>query len=113
MPHNFVYKKGFSSEGALRSGMEKRPGTGEQPGKRKETDAAEGQGSAAMRRRPEPRKARRQVPYGILPCRPYEEESHSSKKEEWHKFRLQFYGWNSIIFTPGHFVAKTGSTTVQ
>ena len=27
-----------------------------------------------MRRRPEPRKARRQVPYGILPCRPNEEK---------------------------------------
>ena len=26
--------------------------------------------SGAMRRQPEPRKARRQVPYGILPCRP-------------------------------------------
>ncbi len=44
--------------------------------------------SGAMRRRPEPRKARRQVPYGILPCRPNGEKSHSSKKEEWHNFRL-------------------------
>lgn len=43
MPHNFVYKKGFSSEGALRSGTEKRPGMGRQPDKRKEADAAEGQ----------------------------------------------------------------------
>lgn len=43
MPHNFVYKKGFSSEGALRSGTEKSPGRGRQPGKRKEADAAEGQ----------------------------------------------------------------------
>ena len=31
--------------------------------------------SGAMRRQPEPRKARRQVPYGILPCRPNEEKS--------------------------------------
>ena len=37
--------------------------------------------SGAMRRQPEPRKARRQVPYGILPCRPNGEKSHSSKKK--------------------------------
>ena len=28
-----------------------------------------------MRQRPDPRKARRQVPYGILPCRPNGEKS--------------------------------------
>lgn len=61
MPHNFVYKKGFSSEGALRSGTEKSPGRGRQPGKRKEADAAEGQSERSNEARPEPRKARRQV----------------------------------------------------
>ena len=59
----------------MRSGTEKRPGMGRQLGKRKEADAAEGQGSGAMRRQPEPRKARRQVPYGILPCRPNGEKT--------------------------------------
>ena len=31
--------------------------------------------SGAMRRQPEPRKARRQVPDGILPCRPNGEKT--------------------------------------
>ena len=38
-----------------------------------------------MRRRPEPRKARRQVPYGILPCRPNEEKK-LSQLLPWLKF---------------------------
>lgn len=89
MPHNFVYKKGFSSEGALRSGTEKRPGMGRQPDKRKKTDAAEGQSersNEAEAGTPESTTA------GSVwnPAVPPEwRKSHSSKKkEEWHNFRL-------------------------
>lgn len=39
-----------------------------------------------MRRRPEPRKARRQVPYGILPCRPNEKKL--SQLLPWLKFHI-------------------------
>ena len=49
--------------------------------KRKEADAAEEQEERSNEAEAGPRKARRQVPYGILPCRPNGEKSHSSKKK--------------------------------
>ena len=73
---------------ALRSGTEKRPGMGIQLGKRKEADAAEGQeerSNEAEAGTPESTTA------GSLwnPAVPPEwRKSHSSKKEEWHNFRL-------------------------
>ena len=65
---------------------------GEKTGDGKTSGQNEGGGCGGRTRGaeqwPEPRKARRQVPYGILPCRPYGEKATPPKKEEWHNFRL-------------------------
>lgn len=74
-PRAFLKPRGPDAEvigGSVAEGTEKRPGMGRQPGKRKEADASEGQMERSNEARPESRKARRQVPYGILPCRPNE-----------------------------------------
>lgn len=65
----------------MQSGTEKRPGMGRQPDKRKEADAAEGQSERSNEAEAGTPESTTAGSYGILPCRPNEKESHSSKKK--------------------------------
>ena len=75
--------------GALRSGTEKRLGTGRQLGKRKEADAAEGQeerSNEAEAGTPESTTAGSLRNPAVPP--EWRKKPLLQKKEEWHKFRL-------------------------